>query len=344
MVEYTAPWVEAFPTLRCTGKFNPSTGKYEPACPHCLYSSTTNTQGDISLYDLKRIGEQFPEAGVESFFISGGEPLLYFGIDDLIDIYNNLRKETGHPKEIGLGTNGFWASSRQAAIQRIKGLAGKGLNFISVSADIYHAKFKPQTDILQEVADDYVMGRVDFGLKNKLEFRLQIERETTLVIPLGGGSYLKRKSKLTRPDTCDIIYDPVDNTRVQRTSEGDYISGLYIFHDGVFACECRSFPLGGLDERLISLLEKKSNDPLIQFLGRKHNNPRRYLREITEKLPADFVRESGILKKPTRTLGDCDLCTKITTVPRYEEALNIARSIASQRIKNTEDSNYKNRK
>lgn len=106
------------------------------ACNHCFF----NTKGpqkymspdliDISLNQFKL------DKHIFWHHLSGGE--IFLQTEKLIQIVKNIRKH--FKKDIGISTNGFWATNEKKTREIVCTLAENGVSGIAISADYYHQK------------------------------------------------------------------------------------------------------------------------------------------------------------------------------------------------------------
>lgn len=96
----------------------------------------------LSFEEIIRLARVFVGLGVEKLRITGGEPLLRKGLEDLIKELSRLRTHANQPVEIALTTNGVLLA------QKAKALRDAGLDRITVSLDaLDHALFRQMSGI-----------------------------------------------------------------------------------------------------------------------------------------------------------------------------------------------------
>src|SRR3989338_10954895 len=62
-----------------------TTGRCNLGCAHCCISATnSHSSNDITLDDAKKVVDEFSQNDVTSVYISGGEPLLWKPVYDLL--------------------------------------------------------------------------------------------------------------------------------------------------------------------------------------------------------------------------------------------------------------------
>lgn len=93
-------------------------------CNHCLNSKFPKKERGLTIQDLKNLSEQANQLGLCQFNISGGEPLLFKEIDDIILALN---PEKFH---ISMSTNGHFLD-----YDRARHLKSIGLDKVKISLD-----------------------------------------------------------------------------------------------------------------------------------------------------------------------------------------------------------------
>lgn len=93
-------------------------------CSHCSNLSLTKKDRELTIDDLKDFSRQADEMGLAQFTISGGEPLVFPNIDEIIQALN---PEKFH---IGMSTNGLLLDEARA-----KHLKSIGLDKVKISLD-----------------------------------------------------------------------------------------------------------------------------------------------------------------------------------------------------------------
>jgi MoaA/NifB/PqqE/SkfB family radical SAM enzyme len=92
----------------------------------------------MTLSEVREYLDEAKKVGAKSVWFFGGEPLFYFDL---------LLGGVEYAKQIGLTatttSNAFWAVSEELALKRLRLLKGKGLAWISFSADPFHWEYVP---------------------------------------------------------------------------------------------------------------------------------------------------------------------------------------------------------
>lgn len=94
-------------------------------CAHCAVENLKKEQGrQLSIADVKRIADQLDAMGLASICISGGEPIMFPDLKDVVDAIDPLRFN------IAMDTNGWLLTE-----EKIKWLTAIGIDRIQLSMD-----------------------------------------------------------------------------------------------------------------------------------------------------------------------------------------------------------------
>ncbi len=108
-----------------------NTCNYE--CDHCFVWGSPRRRGTMTLSMIRRIYEEGKKLGtVESIYIEGGEPFLYYPI---LVRAAHLAHEMDY--RVGIVSNRYWATAEEDALEWLQPLAGV-VDCLSVSADGFH--------------------------------------------------------------------------------------------------------------------------------------------------------------------------------------------------------------
>jgi len=111
----------------------------------------------LTFEEITRVARLFAAAGVHKLRLTGGEPLLRKGIDDLVAMLAELRTPAGAPLDLTLTTNGSILARKAAALK------AAGLKRLTVSLDaIDDDVFRAMNDVGFAVED--VLGGIDAAL------------------------------------------------------------------------------------------------------------------------------------------------------------------------------------
>lgn len=110
-------------TYRCTS-----------SCGHCFVWGSPDQQGTFTLEGVRAVLAQARALGtIEWIYFEGGEPFLFYPI-----LVAGVREAAALGFQVGVVTNGFWATALEDAAAWLQPLAGS-LQQLSVSTDLFHA-------------------------------------------------------------------------------------------------------------------------------------------------------------------------------------------------------------
>ena len=102
-------------------------------CEHCFVWGSPWQTGTLTLANIRHIVHEAQDLGtITSLYFEGGEPFLYYAT---LLAGVRLAKEAGF--EVGIVSNGYWATSVEDALEWLRPLAGL-ISDLSVSSDEYH--------------------------------------------------------------------------------------------------------------------------------------------------------------------------------------------------------------
>ena len=100
------------------------------------------TSSLLTFDEITRIAQIGVRHGVEKFRLTGGEPLLRVGLEELVGKLSTLRTQDGRAIDVALTTNG------SALAQKARSLKNAGLSRVTVSLDsLDDATFRSMNDI-----------------------------------------------------------------------------------------------------------------------------------------------------------------------------------------------------
>lgn len=103
-------------------------------CDHCFLYSSPFSEGTMTLPTIRQVIEESRKIGsVKWIYFEGGEPFLYYPL--LIEGVK-LARSAGF--QIGIVTNAYWATSDEDAELWLKPLQKLGLDYLSISDDLFH--------------------------------------------------------------------------------------------------------------------------------------------------------------------------------------------------------------
>lgn len=108
-------------------------------CAHCCNLSFTKKDRVLTLDDLRDIANQADELGLAQFNISGGEPLVFENLDDIVEA---IQPDKFH---ISMNTNGLLLD-----VEKAKHLKAIGVDKVKVSIDSIDEEIYKQTRVKNE--------------------------------------------------------------------------------------------------------------------------------------------------------------------------------------------------
>lgn len=175
LAQVTIPETLAQPTGLLLDSFNRNlkdlrisiTDRCNFRCPYCMpkeiFGNDYPYMGHkelLSFEEIRRFASIFIGHGVEKIRLTGGEPLLRKGVEDLVGMLAELKTHQGKPIDLTLTTNGSLLSRKAAALK------AAGLKRITVSLDgINDAVFRqmndvdfPVSEVLQSIETAHAVG------------------------------------------------------------------------------------------------------------------------------------------------------------------------------------------
>ncbi len=124
-------------------------------CPYCMpkeiFTNNYNYLGQkelLSFEEITRVAKIFISHGVKKIRLTGGEPLLRKGIEELIAMLSELNSIHNNPIDLTLTTNGSLLKKKAQALK------DAGLKRITISLDgIHDETFKKMNDVDYPVKD-----------------------------------------------------------------------------------------------------------------------------------------------------------------------------------------------
>lgn len=98
------------------------TNQCNMSCKHCMNNSGDNSQQDLKKEEIKQLFKELKLHQIMHLYISGGEPLLYYGIDEILQYAHSLGIK------VVLATNGLEITKHLPTIKNC-------LDAVSVSLD-----------------------------------------------------------------------------------------------------------------------------------------------------------------------------------------------------------------
>jgi organic radical activating enzyme len=230
------------------------TYRCQVACPHCIIEAGPNRGERINTedaFDWIRQIAGYRDGHVQVLSLTGGEPFIDLDI---------VRLVSGFAADVGLSvsavTNAFWASNEREATAILRSLPA--LEFVSVSADLYHQSVIPLDRV-----------RIAVNALKQLDVPYSVSLCVTRFDDPNTQQFLQTLYEFTGPETIDTaVMFPVGRAarHIDLTS---YRTSPY---PSVAACPIASSPLILPDGRVLAcvgpVIDLKGEHPLL--LGDLH--------------------------------------------------------------------------
>ncbi len=103
-------------------------------CDHCFLFSGPFSQGTMTLPQIQLVLEESVKIGsVEWIYFEGGEPFLFYPL-----LLEGIRRAREMGFQVGIVTNGYWATSQADAQLWLQPIHELGLGYLSISDDAFH--------------------------------------------------------------------------------------------------------------------------------------------------------------------------------------------------------------
>jgi len=182
----------------------------------------------LSFAEITRLARVFLGLGVEKLRITGGEPLLRKGLEELIADLAALKTISGQPVEIALTTNGVLLA------QKAQALRDAGLNRVTVSLDALDPNRFRQMAGLTDSSPDQVLAGIAAaqaaGLRVKVNTVIQKGVNDAEILPIA------EKFRELGPTVRFIEFMDVGNSN-------DWHADQVVASEEVIARISQSFPL-----------------------------------------------------------------------------------------------------
>jgi len=102
-------------------------------CDHCFVWGSPRQSGTMTFRDILGILQQAKETPtIKTIYFEGGEPFLYYPV-----LLKAVRQAVAMGFEVGIVSNGYWATDTDDAMENLKPFAGL-IEDLSISSDLYH--------------------------------------------------------------------------------------------------------------------------------------------------------------------------------------------------------------
>jgi hypothetical protein len=242
------------------------TYKCPSQCRHCAYYAGLDGSGLMSAQDVKGYLRALRDHPLESLWIYGGEPFLYFGV--LIEVVKIAKRR--QIRQIGVLTNGYWSAKPGSGQKRLSLLKQVGLSDIIISTGGFHAERIPPElaihgiQLALQVGFEAVTASVTFLSPRKASnpFNNCSEEIWAQLNEIPGVSLYENRVTMIGRATKDLLnYCQPGKTRRSRTCRPpSYIGGSFDQPEGLeidpngWVMICPGFSLGNVQTKSLTVL------------------------------------------------------------------------------------------
>ena len=190
-------------TYRCTSQ-----------CDHCFVWGSPDQTGSMTLAQVRDVLAQARAiGGIEWVYFEGGEPFLLYAL-----LLESVRTAAGLGFQVGIVSNGYWATSVEDAVACLRPLAPH-VKDLSVSSDSYHSRADGSPEVAHVRAAAEVLG-MPFDTISIAQPNAAQDACTTGQIPAGwsavrfrGRAAVELASKAARKPWHSFSACPYENLR-----------------------------------------------------------------------------------------------------------------------------------
>lgn len=294
------------------------------SCPHCIVKAGPHRTEEMKTEDALNWLDQLKEftdlkkikAGIS---LTGGEP---FYNQDLLKNVADYALSLGFI--VSVVTNGFWATSRERAIEVLKKF--DSIDFFSISTDLYHGEFIPETYIrnavyaCKKVGKEYNIAIATTSeedpaylelLDRLLDFTEKDKIETALMVSVG------------RAET-EVSSENINLTSEPSKAACSMAGFPVIFPNGkVIACIGPPIILPDFNPLYLGNLNKKTMFEI--FDTAESNTILHAVRVFGPSILVEYLRDNGydnLLPSSFQEDSICDVCNKLFSNRQICKALD----------------------
>lgn len=271
-------------------------------CEHCFVWGSPKQHGTFTLAGIYQALEQARELGtIEWIFFEGGEPFLYHPI-----LVQAVRAASGMGFQVGVVTNGYWATTEDDARAWLEPLAGH-LHSLSASTDELHSDERVSSEARNVLRACDALGiPADLIVCDVPEAAETAARRGE---PVEGGPvmYRGRAAVTLAPRASALPWDSFDECPHEQLDDPgrvhlDPLGNLHL---------CQGLVMGNLFERPLKELVRSYRPKQHPIVG-----------PLLQGGPAELVRRYAVPHAPAYA-DACHLCysTRLALRPRFGEAL-----------------------
>ncbi|WP_460058742.1 radical SAM protein [Pseudolactococcus yaeyamensis] len=287
--------------------------KCNAACSMCCFECSPQR---IEKLDVARVKEYIDEAAeideITTISFTGGEPFLKYNL--LLDL---VKYAAATGKRVTTISNGFWATSKEIATERLAELKANGLQHLSTSHDFFHKEF-----IKTEYVANLLSAAGSLGVPSTLAIVKTKEQDI--------GSILDELGNSVYPTAIEIVpclpaggacrnfpSDSFDRTLASDTKgmRCIYSGNIVVGFDGnIYPCCSQVIFETGLV--IGNYKELSLTEALVKV---KKNGLLYLLRNRDLSLFSEFAKEKLGIDIPDKIVNPCELCALMFRKENLEE-------------------------
>jgi hypothetical protein len=123
-------------------------------CDHCFLYSGPFAEGTMTLPQIRCVLDESRKIGsVKWIYFEGGEPFLYYPL-----LLEGVKLARNMGFQVGIVTNAYWAISEEDAELWLRPLHELGLDYLSISDDLFHYKEKDDNSAKRALTAAHKLG------------------------------------------------------------------------------------------------------------------------------------------------------------------------------------------
>jgi MoaA/NifB/PqqE/SkfB family radical SAM enzyme len=161
-------------------------------CDHCFLYSSPFSEGTMTLPTVRLVLEESKKIGsVKWIYFEGGEPFLYYPL-----LLEGVKLARSVGFQVGIVTNGYWATSDEDAELWLKPLQKLGIDCLSISDDLFHYGKEKNNSAKQALTVAHKLGIQASSICIKKPFveELPGQGQSKGTPVIGGGAMFKGRA------------------------------------------------------------------------------------------------------------------------------------------------------
>lgn len=230
------------------------------SCDHCFVWGSPDQQDVFSMAKIREIYKQARALGtVEWIYLEGGEPFLYYPI-----LLQAAREAADLGFRVGIVTNGYWATSKQDALDWLDPFAGI-VQDLSVSTDLFHYDelISPQSRHALAAAHELDIPMGTIVCERPEEGMTRTGDQAGEPVEGGAIMYRGRAAVMLAPDKADLSWDGFNKCPHERLDDPGRV---HIDPTGEVHL-CQGISIGNLFEQPLNRLMENYDPEMHPIVG-----------------------------------------------------------------------------